>query len=366
MPKKEHYLQIDLLKAIAIFAVLMLHTFPFIDLHKIPLNPLFVTVISTQTIDYLKIITNFTLFQAVPLFFVIMGFNMGLSFKRRQYTKISQIFTLNYFKGRFKRIVLPVIVVCILSIILALLVNIHYYIGILTLIGVLPITGPGNYFISIVLEFIIVFPFLYIFYTHNPKLTLISSFIISFLFEISALHFSLLMNDSYLYKANIFRFLFVITLGLWSIENIDFKKIFSNKLLILGSLFSISYILFYSFFNWNVPFFGGYWATQNVLSFFYPLLIFVVGMKLLPTISKNKLLNFIGTIGKASYHIFLLQIVFFTLIPAMAVLIGLNVNLHLSVILSLIINFGVLIPAGLLFFSAENFVFKKISHFKRM
>ena len=53
------------------------------------------------------------------------------------------------------------------------------------------------------------------------------------------------------------------------------------------------------------------WGFQNVISFFYPLLLIVIMLKIFPEKTDNIVLNSLATIGKASYHIFLIQILFF-------------------------------------------------------
>lgn len=63
MDENKHYLQIDLIKAVAIVSVIILHSVP--------------SSITASTISF------FTMEQAVPVFLLIMGLNGTMSFKRR-------------------------------------------------------------------------------------------------------------------------------------------------------------------------------------------------------------------------------------------------------------------------------------------
>lgn len=349
MSKTKHYLQIDLLKAYAIISVIILHALLLTDLIKILHLPQQITV----SLYYL------TIGQAVPIFLLIMGRNTGDSFFRRNYKKLSEIFTYSYFKARFERIILPFLFIYFLSIIIVIFINFKPDFNILAIIGYLPlpIPSPGNYFISLIFEFIIIFPFLYVLFKYNSKLMLLISFLITFLFEILAYQTQIVVTDPYLYNSCIIRYLFVISLGLWTVKHVDFSKITSNILLLICILFSTVYLVIYSCYGWGFPYFSNGWGAQNVLTSFYPLLIFLVGMRFLPQKSNNIILNFVGLIGKASYHIFLLQILFFGLVKLNDTYGYSNIIIlifNYDPLISLIICLIFLITAGILFLLIEN------------
>jgi peptidoglycan/LPS O-acetylase OafA/YrhL len=56
------------------------------------------------------------------------------------------------------------------------------------------------------------------------------------------------------------------------------------------------------------------WQTQCVLAFSYAALLILILFRLLPNHSDNKLLAMVAALGKASYHIFLIQILYFGLL----------------------------------------------------
>lgn len=344
--EKKHYLQIDILKGLAILAVIVLHTIP----GNLVRNPLSI----------------FTVYQAVPIFFVIMGLNAAMSFKRHNYLTLDKMYNKNYIKSRFERLFYPFIVIFILSGVFGILLQKSLYIGILNILGYLPLSGPGNYFISIAFQFVFVFPLLYYLYKKNPNLILILSFVLSFVFEMVANQIPVLENNSYLYKACILRYFFIIALGIWAADNFDInnlRTILKRKFIIIGLIVSVVYMITVSVFNWNLTYFQPAWQPQTVLSFFYPLVICLVGLRYLPS-SAGKISSLMGFIGKASYHIFLVQILFFGAGISMAPIIGkLGLqhiyNLYLLGIMALIGNILILVMLGSLFFILENKIRKR-------
>ncbi len=341
MDESKYYLQIDILKALAIISVIILHILP----SNIVKNPIFI----------------FTIGQAVPIFFVLMATNAFMSFKRRRYGSLLHS---TYLKTRFKRVIYPLIIIWILAIILVILLNKEMYIGIFTLIGYLPLTGPGNYFISIIIQFVIIFPILYRLYNYNPKFLLIMSLILNFAFEITASKISI-FNGSYLYSACILRYIFLITLGMWLVDKYEhgnLKSFVSEKIIILGLILSITYIMGVSVFSWNFMYFQKAWQPQTVLSFFYPLILCAIGIKYLPSIP-NIFWNILGVIGKASYHIFLVQILFFGAgFSIISIIMHYSLqkiyNIYALGFLALIGNIIIIVALGLMFFFIESKLIK--------
>lgn len=351
----KHYLQIDILKAFAMISVIIIHT---ISLSIINKNLIFV------------FIHSFFLIQAVPLFLLIMGRNSGASFKKHNFNNISDIYTVKYFKERFLRFVLPFVFIFILSLIVGILLDKNLYFGFFTFLGYLPLPGPGNFFISMVFQFIFIFPLIYLFYIRNKKLTIIFSFIVNIIFEIIAANFLLSSFGLEFYTSCVLRYIFLITLGLWLLDNFNPEQIndfFHKKIVIVGSIISILYLTLSTFFTYRFPtflFLSSNWGSQNILSFFYPLVLFAIGFKVLPSNIKNKIINFTALIGKASYHIFLFQILFFASGITIATFlgkIGLDfVNIYILGLIAIFGNLAICICLGILFFFGETYLSKTI------
>jgi len=258
-------------------------------------------------------ISILTIYQAVPIFFILIGRNYGASYLRRRYSTLGAIYSKDYFASNFNRIVLPFLLIFLISFLCGLFASEkNMYVGVMNLIGLMPVTGPGNYFITILLQCIFIFPIVFISYRKYPNITIFLSILLSFLFEIIAPHIQLLSNNSYLYKSCIFRYIFAIVLGLWLLGSDDSRSFFKRKLFLVGLSISLLYLLLFSLFKFRIQFFAPQWQPSIFISFFYPLFLCLIGMIWLPLIRQCKIMNAFSFIGKSSYHIFLVQILIFS------------------------------------------------------
>lgn len=189
------------------------------------------------------------------------------------------------------------------------------YFGPLTLIGYLPVSRPGNYSISLVLQFILIFPLIYRFYLVYPKLAIVVCFVINYasqLLTVLTLYIINLPNSLFIQPACIFNWIFAIALGLWvSRDLILLSK--RNRIVILGAFISIIYFsTFYTTFDTTFFHQDPALYAPRLVSFFDPLLLILVGIKYLPKATKNRFIGGLAHLGIASYDIFLMQIVYFS------------------------------------------------------
>ena len=87
--KRPYYFQLDVLKAIAIAFVVMDHSLTWEI--KGAMGSVFWERLS------------------IPFFLLVMGFNMGLSYKHKGTERLRDFYTRNYFSRRFNRYVFPFI-----------------------------------------------------------------------------------------------------------------------------------------------------------------------------------------------------------------------------------------------------------------
>ena len=327
-------LQIDLLKGFAIISVVIGH----IAAYQAITNSQVVSIVSKQIVDIpistqinfdfinlisinfiYNIFTHWITYsalstqQVIPIFIIIMSFNLSLAFHRRGYSELKKFYSLAEMKKKFRRYFLPYILIFFISLILGLVFFIItnrqiLFFNFRLLMGYLPINGPGAYFIPLILQMVLFFPLLYIFYNYNRNLCLIVGFFLAFLCEIVN-HFG--MNGIW-YSDSLVRFFPHIILGIW-ISNLYLASHLKNKYFILFGIFSGFYLMFISQFENGVL--GGihfypYTASQNLFGCGWSALILIIGLLYLPEV-KNFITKPVAIIGKASYHIFLIQIVYF-------------------------------------------------------
>lgn len=315
--------QIDLLKGLAIISVVATHTF----------------AVSQMVTGY----ANLYLWQAIPLFIIIMAFNAGNSFTRRGDTTLRGLFSLSYFARRFDRIVYPVLLiglfeVAVMTFFPAVVRNEPLAITPALFLGWLPLNAPGNYFVSIALQFIVLFPLLYYCYKRAPRATLVGCFAVNVAFEFAA-PFIIAHYGLFWYTTTILRYLSAIGLGLWITDgaSVLLKR---NWFIVPGAAFSFAYLVASDVARTSViSYFEPYWFTHNVASFFYPLLLVMLGLKFLPRTARGAAAA-VARCGQLSYHIFLVQLVYFAVVP-MSWIIWTLYHVHYNVFLGLLLGVNV-------------------------
>lgn len=314
--------KIDYLKGISIISVILIHSVP-----KRALN---------------LSLAQLHIWNAVPIFIILMSFTTYISLSKCY----PNVYTKNFFIKRFKRIILPLIPVFLLTLILGWFLKQDIYLGIETLVCHMPLTGKGNYYITLTIFYTIISPLLFKLYKKYSYKAVTLSFLGNILFELLAKHF--LYNNDYLYSAYIFRYLFLIFLGFHLFETLtNDKKL--NKYICFGFLISFTYLCLCSNNNFSIPFFIDTWKRQLFISAFYPIVLVYAFFKFIP-----EKLDFLIPIGKASYHIFLTQMVFFIVDPIRVLLTAINIPTIAVYPIAIILNMLICISVGIIFFKLDS------------
>lgn len=333
-----YFPNIDLLKGLAILSVILLHT------------------VSKSVL--IKTFSQFHIWQAVPVFFILMGFTSMLSFSHKKFYDIRTFYWRQYLIKRLKRIFVPFLIIFFVSLLFGIY-NGKYYIGLGYVIGFLPVTGPGNYFITILFQYIFIAPFIYLLCQVSPKIMLITLFSINILFELIAPHISIFNDIPYLYGANILRYFSAIALGFYICDDFlknGYVKIMSknNKFILIGFFISIIYLFLAIFTRQPFPLFTDLKGSQNILSFFYPLVIIIFILNAdFRKYKSNIIYKHCLEIGKVSYHIFLVQILWFGFGLSFVALITKD-NLIIMGPIAIFANLIFIIIIGLEFYSLQK------------
>ncbi|WP_051360047.1 acyltransferase family protein [Adhaeribacter aquaticus] len=324
---RKDYQQINVIKGFAIISVIILHS---IDQKAL-----------------LKTYSILHIWQAVPLFIIIMGLNAGMSIATKQ-PRLPELYTKTYFRKKFDRILFPFILVFIGSILLGY--SWYWVIGnnkidfrLSNLMGVLPVAGPGNYFITLTFQSILLLPLIKYGFKYQPFFTLISLVLLEVAFLLISDNLKLFTRNNYLYSAAFPRYFSAIAFGL-VLSKLVFRPARATKIILITSiaLISIVYLIEILYGDLVIPHIKEEWKTQNILTFSYAAFLILILFKALPDHSENKLLAFLASMGKSSYHIFLFQIVYFGLI---------NEKHHLP------LNLLICLLAGFLFCRYEKSLF---------
>lgn len=393
MDETKYYLQIDLLKGFAIISVLIMHSFDIVTgttglstlIVSSSLNSAsFIQMNPISLFGLIQTIKVLSLWQAIPLFFVMMGITLGMSFKRHNYFSLKETYSKTYFRSRFIRLYFPYVILFVISVILALvtviLFNLEIFtnLSVLNFVGYLPIVGPnfGLYFITLVFEVIFIFPIIYLAYKKNPKLTLIIVVIIDIIYQIIAFYY---IND-FINSICIIRFISALTIGLWiSDQSFNFNNsvdklitiknfIIDYKVLVSLAIIGFFYLLLWYFFYmgyltsylYPIPYLNhnfSIFSCQNVISFFYISVLIILGFLIFPNKSRNILIIKLSDVGKVSYHIFLIQIIYFNFFYIFFPVNNLSTIDKLTIIVG---NVLISIILGFLFYYVEQKISSKV------
>ena len=354
---EERYFQVDFIKAIMIFLVIFDHTIPW-------------EVKGGMGVALWERIS-------IPVFLVIMGFNMGKSFSKMEDNRLRKLYSWRYFKRKFWRYIYPFIVLWLVSSLIGLAINgfdwnalnqyeeanwdfDHLF------IGILPFWGPGNWFLPVIFWAILFLPLLYKGFSGKliwKILTLLLCYAIELALQLTLFNtfgappfptweVRLEFLYWYLFAATTpFFMLSAIGLGMWFSRNPD---LFAKQNIFMWILFPLSlFYLILNFFGFRFDFIRG---DYNLFVFPYSAFLVLLGIKLIPKRWDNWFAKAISTIGKSTYHILLTQILYFSVVYSLygdhygASLLGINESYGLIIYLYLIINWMICIPFGVIWY----------------
>ncbi|PVY40679.1 acyltransferase family protein [Pontibacter virosus] len=327
---KQHFQQIDILKGLAIIAVLLLH--------------------SLSREQLIASYAVFHIWQAVPIFMVLMGLNLGMSYSSKT-LHFDQLYTPHYFQKKALRIIFPLLLMYVISLVAGFVweqvyAREVYTLGWKNLIGVLPVSGKGNYFITLLLQSLIVLPLIGYTFNRWPVRTSLVLVFVEIVFQLIAYQIPYFEEDRYLYDAALFRYFSAIALGLWLSRLITTSDKRYSWLLLIAGIGSGLYLYFHQSQGISLPYIRPEWQAQLFLTFPYAALLIFAGILAFPQQSGFAVLQTIATIGKASYHIFLAQVLYFGLVQD-----DMDIALNLAVCLI----------AGGVFYWLESYLSKKLS-----
>jgi len=355
--KDKRFFQVDVIKVVMIFLVIYDHTIPWVIKGEIG-------VALWERIS-------------IPVFLVIMGFNMGFSFSKMEDKRLRKLYSWRYFKRKFWRYLYPFIVLWLISSLIGLAINgfdldalnqyeygnWHFY---HLFIGILPFWGPGNWFIPVIFWTILIMPLLYKGFS-GKLIWRIYTLFLCYLIELSlqlALFNTFGPSPFPTWEA-FYTYLFVVTtpffmlsaigLGMWFSKK---PNLFAKQNLFMWILFPLSlyYLIQYQFFDLRHDFIRG---DYNLFVFPYSAFLVLLAIKLLPNRWDNWFTKIFSTMGKATYHILLTQILYFSVVYSLygdhygANIFGINTTYNFTILGSLIINWVICIPFGVFWYYVD-------------
>lgn len=323
--------QIDILKGLAIIAVVLLHTLPMSM--------------------FLLIGAPYHLWQAVPLFIVIAGFTGAYTYKRYGSKTLKECYDPLLLARRLRRLLVPFLICWIVELCFMLgLKQVSFDIGPLLVSLMGGGYGWGAFFIPLIIQSLLIVPILYLVATRNPDRMLLVALFLNLFFDAVVVVFGW---DGSITAALYFRYLFAGALGIWIVTSAKTDK----RWILFGGMISLIYITIscYTSLLSAFPDFSGYAAILQAPAFMWAFILVLTGLKSLSGKIELPLFRIFGELGKASWHIFLVQLIYY-LYPAAFVYALINgisdlfmSGAPLSVLqylLAVILNLGICLSLG--------------------
>lgn len=308
----ERLVGIDLLKGFAIIAVILIHTWSVGIL--------------------LSIGAPFHVFHAVALLLLVAGFTGTYAYMRRGSITLGQCYETGILRRRYARLIKPYLLMFIIQLVFIFMVfHNPFDAGSVIVSFATGGYGLGAYFVPVIIQSVIVVPVLYLIALRNPDAMLAVAFILNLLVDIPAVSSGV---PPEIFSVLYIRYLFVGALGVWLALSTRRLTVQAGILGFLSAAYiGITYYtqVFSRFFEINP---GAGIAQAPAYIWTYILALF--GLMYLPGKSETLVYQGLENAGKASWHIFLVQMTFFSLWQPL--------------------NTGVLIPLYHLFPPAVNFV----------
>ncbi len=275
--------------------------------------------------------------MAVPVFMIITGYVFSMSFDNKGCNTLKKIYDLKYTFRRLLRYLIPYFV--IFSIELFIYYSFSYKISIPYSIMVF-ITGglgPGAYYVPILIQITFFMPLIYLLLQNNPLIGIFLCFALNLLYEVVKTLIN--MPDS-IYRLCAFRYLFILAFGAFLyFYKRDIKK---HVIMIIGAIGGG--FLIYTEYIGNPPVFLENWTGTCCMAclFACPLLYLALNS------NKNYKKSMICCVGKASYNIYLFQMIYYW------ACFNTICNAIPNWILQFIISILLCLSAGVLFYKIEN------------
>ncbi len=294
---------------------------------------------------------DFWVGMAVPIFILISGYVYSNAFKKRQVESLKDAYTKRYIFSKLNRFLVPYIIIFLVEIILLIILkrnlSVLYVLKLFFRGGV----GPGSYYVPIMVQFIFLFPLLYMLSKkmNNKYLFLLVMFVLNLLFEIFK---TLISMPSSTYRLLIFRYIFLIGLGIFCFSNKVEKNAQNIFLSCCLSALGIFFIVWTTYLGHTVMFFE-YWTSTSMLASLYlvPIIFLIQNV--------NKGNKFFQYISNATFHIYLIQVVYFKFLYS---IISSGYN---SIVLDVLISIAITFSLGTIFYYLENLVRKKLKNLSK-
>lgn len=291
----------------------------------------------------LKLLFPFWIDMAVPLFMIFSGYLSALSFQKRNFN-MTDWYSLSSLFSKLFRFVIPFSIAYFIEVIVEVFVLKRFTLFQIFASYFVGGYGPGGYYFPLMIQFVFLFPFICYVIKKYDFYGLLLMFCINGIYEFLQRIYG--MNIE-LYRLLIFRYVFVISFGVFAYLCRE-KKI-KKKWGLLSFLIGLFFIVLVEYTEY-IPKILIYWTRTSFLACLYilPFSYFILKLK-----SKIKFTP-LQILGKASFNIFLTQMVYYQYMSSV-------VKIYVeNDYICLLLNVCLCVIVGILFYFIESPLTKKI------
>lgn len=288
--------------------------------------------------------------MAVPVFMIVSGYNFAMSNCKKAEGKLGKMYGWSMIKPKLIRFLVPFFSICLIEMVLLAWEDREIDPLRIFLLGAY---GPGSYYVPVMLQLLVIFPIIYVLVDRNAKLGITLAAIANLLFEIAVKVFEI---DKYYYRLSVGRYILLIAFGCYLYLHPEHRvKRYQMWTMFLAGL---AYIVAVFGFEKELVLFG-YWKTtaMPVAFYIFPIVILLF-RKFYHSTIPGVLGRLLTWIGKASYHIFLVQMVYYHFELGGAIM---SAAWYIAVPFNILIS----VPVGLAFYELDNQFICKMRQAKR-
>jgi len=276
---------------------------------------------------------------AVCIFLIVTGYLLAGSMEKLN-NPIGEWYTKKNLICRVLRFYLPFAPVFVVGLLYKIFV-LKYDYSVIEVMARFVLGGfkPGSYYITILAELVFVFPLIYIFIKKLRFTGVVICTLFTFLYDTACTYLS--MSDV-AYKFLIFRFTTHIAFGIYArISEFEKEKARNTIIFILGLIYAICcmYTDFYRpkiFFQWQE-------ASFPTAFYIYPIIVWFINTIKNTAYTDSRLSKLTLTFANSTYHIFLVQLLYFTTF-------GFAFNEYVNnVAITMPLNVIITVPIGILY-----------------
>lgn len=238
--------------------------------------------------------------MAVPMFMMVSGYLYAASMERKKTDSFEKAYSFEAMMPQLVRYTIPYMV--IFAIFTGYCVYKHYYMSFATKLieFVTGDVGPGGYYFPLLIQLIFVFPVIYFVMKKNPDKGIITVLAMNVVYEFLQRTYNM---DGEFYRLLVFRYMLHIGFGTY----VYLKKEEISRVLLIGSLVVGLFYMYVISYTGYQPKILRYWTTTSFVTAFYCFPLFYLAVRYL----KNAKCWPLEVVGRASYHIFLVQALYY-------------------------------------------------------